>query len=122
MSKIDRMTTAADLLEITSANQDLFVDLNQKDAEIISGGCKLVEITNKTKYDITHVLDGKQYLMKPGEKWYFAAPNGYISFDTDGRDNYKQDKSYTLNNEGKYKFEDNNYTPEISYDLDLYTA
>ena len=126
MSNIDRMTSTSNLLESTFANQDLFVDLTQKDAETISGGYEVFQIKNNTKYNITHILDGhkdKPFLMKPGETWtYTAHQGGNIEFDVDSRNEYQLTKKYNLSNGGVYEFQDNKSTPGNPYDIELYSV
>lgn len=100
---------------------DLVEELNEQDAETISGGYEVFTITNKTNYDITYTLDGKEWLHKPNESWTWTAyKGGNIKFDTDGRNDYNQSQSHNLSNGGVYEFQNNNYTAGNPYDLDLY--
>ncbi|NEO23982.1 hypothetical protein [Moorena sp. SIO4A5] len=105
-----------------SANPDLFVDLNQKDAETISGGYEVFTIRNKTKYNVHYFVDGKlTKFPKPGSSSVWTAyKGGIIKFDIDGRNNYKLWKKYNLANGGVYEFKDNKSTPGNPYDIDLY--
>lgn len=78
-------------------------------------------VKNKTQYDITHVLDGKSFKQKPNESLIFTAySGGIIKFDSDGRKDYVQNKSYNLSNGRTYEFQNNNSTPGNPYDIELY--
>lgn len=102
-------------------NFGLVEELDEQAAEIISGGYEVFTIRNKTQYNITHVLDGTAFLIKPNETWrYTAYQGGIIQLDTDGRDAYKEFKSYNLSDGEIYEFQDNNYTAGNPYDIDLY--
>ncbi|NEP54206.1 MAG: hypothetical protein F6K65_37635 [Moorea sp. SIO3C2] len=103
-----------------SANQDLFVDLNETDAETISGGYEVFTIGNNTPYNINYTIDGTSWTHKPNETWTWTAySGGTIKFDEDLRSyiNYKQ---YDLSHGGVYEFQFNNYTPNNPHDIDLY--
>ncbi|BAZ40316.1 hypothetical protein NIES4101_62770 [Calothrix sp. NIES-4101] len=101
----------------------LVEEIDEQAAETISGGYEVFTIKNKTNYDITYILDGKSFLHKPNEEWIWTAySGGKITFDTDGRNAYKQDQSYNLSNGRTYEFQNNNYTPGNPWDLDLYTV
>ncbi len=115
MSNIDTM------LKNTSTNQDLFLDLNEKAAETISGGYEVFTIKNETKYNLIHRIDGKRFTMKPNSKWiYTAYLGGRIRFDSDMRKGYIQYKRYNLRNGGLYVFKDNKSTVGNPYDINLY--
>lgn len=104
------------------AASDLFVDVNQEDAETVSGGYEVFTIGNKTKYNVGYTIDrGKEFKHKPNQSWVWTAySGGIIKFDEDGRDGYKQYKSYNLANGGKYEFRDNKTTKGNPYDIELY--
>ncbi len=121
MSNIDQMTSTSDLLEITSANQDLFTNLNAEDAETISGGAEVFTIRNNTLYNITYTVDGKSWTHRPNESWTWTAYNGgIIGFDRDVRSNVRDYKSYNLADGKIYAFQNNNNTLGNPYDIDLY--
>ncbi|MBD2385192.1 hypothetical protein [Cylindrospermum sp. FACHB-282] len=104
-------------------NFALVEEIDEQAAEIISGGYEVFTIRNKTQYNITHVLDGKEFLMKPNEEWiYTAYQGGTIKFDVDGRDDYNQSKSYNLSDGKIYEFQDNKYTAGNPYDIELYSV
>lgn len=116
MSNIDK------ILEITCTNHDLFVDLNEKDAEKVSGGYEVFTIYNDTKYNVWYKVDGKSWTHKPGEKWIWTAyKKGIIKFDQDGRSEVKSYKKYNLANGGVYRFKDNKTTTGNPYDIELYS-
>ncbi|OKH53576.1 hypothetical protein NIES2101_10665 [Calothrix sp. HK-06] len=101
----------------------LVKEIDEQAAETISGGYEVFTIKNKTNYNVTHVLDGKSFLIKPNQAYiYTAYSGGIIKFDTDGRDAYKQNKSYNLSNGRIYEFQNNNYTPGNPWDIDLYSV
>ncbi len=115
------MSTIGTILEMNSTNQDLFVDLNQKDAETVSGGYEVFTIRNKTNYNVGYTVDGKSWTHKPGEVWIWTAyKGGKIKFDQDGRSGVKSYKKYNLSNGKIYEFQNNNSTPGNPYDIELY--
>jgi hypothetical protein len=99
-------------------------ELSEQAAETISGGQQEVfTISNKTGYNITHVLDGQAFDIKPNQSWsYVAYRGGIINFDADGRSGYNQNKTYNLGNGHVYEYQDNKSTPCNPYDIDLYTV
>lgn len=102
-------------------NLALVEELDEQAAETISGGYEVFTVKNKTQYNITYVLDGKQFLHKPNESWTWTAySGGTIKFDEDSRSGYQQDKSYNLANGRTYEFQNNNTTPGNPYDIELY--
>ncbi|NEO45012.1 MAG: hypothetical protein F6K55_13120 [Moorea sp. SIO4A3] len=104
-----------------SVNQDLFIDLNDQDAETISGGYEVFTIGNKTPYNINYTVDGTLWTHKPNETWTWTSySGGTIKFDEDVRSNYINYKEYDLANGGVYEFQYNNYTPGNPYDIDIY--
>ncbi|BAY22422.1 hypothetical protein NIES2100_21850 [Calothrix sp. NIES-2100] len=104
-------------------NFALVEELDEQAAEIIAGGYEVFTIRNQTNYNITHTVDGTQFLIQPGEEWtYTAYSGGIIEFDTDGREGYNFTKSYNLDDGGIYEFQNNDYTVGNPYDLDLYSV
>jgi hypothetical protein len=101
-------------------NFGLVQEIDEQAAEIISGGYEVFTIRNKTRYTITHNLDGNLYTIRPNEAWIYTAPKGIIRFDTDGRNQFKEFRTMDLRDGQIYEFQDNNYTPGNPYDLDLY--
>jgi hypothetical protein len=96
-------------------------ELSEQAAETISGGQEVFTIYNKTGYDITHVLDGKAFDIKPNEGWtYTAYSGGIINFDADGRSGVNQNKTYNLGEGHVYEYQDNKSTPGNPYDIELY--
>ncbi len=116
MSNIDTM------LAITSANQDLFVDLNEKDAETVSGGHEVFKVSNQTGYvTIPYRVDGvRTRYPRPGQSSIWTTNGGgRITFDHDfGKSGY-QGKAYNLSHLNKYAFRINTRTA-YKYDVDLY--
>lgn len=104
-------------------NLALVEELDEQAAETISGGYEVFTLKNDTRYNITYIVDGKKWLHKPGESWIWTAySGGKITFDTDGRNDYVQNKSYNLANGGKYEFQDNKKTVGNPYDIELYSV
>ena len=102
------------------ASFGLVEEIDEQAAEIISVGYEVVTIRNKTNYNITYILDGTAFLIKPGEEWTYTAYNGgIIEFDADSRDDYDLSKSYDLDDGQIYEFQDNTYTTGNPYNLDL---
>jgi hypothetical protein len=111
------------MLEITSANQHLLVDLNEEDAETISGGYEVFTVKNKTNYNVGYSVDNKSWTHKPNESWIWTAHSGgTIKFDVDGRADVTHYKSYNLANGGIYEFQDNKSTSGNPYDIELYSV
>ena len=52
-------------LEIIDKNQALFVDLDDKSAQRISGGVEMFIIGNALAATITYNIDGAQYIQEP---------------------------------------------------------
>ncbi|MDM9384118.1 hypothetical protein QUB80_25925 [Chlorogloeopsis sp. ULAP01] len=99
MSNIDKM------LESTSANQDLFVDLNKKDAEALSGGAlERFTISNRTNARIPYSVDGSRLrYLNPGSVASWATTRGgIVAFDYDVRPGV-QLRRRNLSN-GRYTF------------------
>ncbi len=102
-------------------NFALVEELDEQASETISGGYEVFTLVNKTRYNITYILDGKKFLHKPNESWIWTAyKGGKITFDTDGRAGYKESKTYNLSDGRKYEFQDNLSTPGNPYDIELY--
>ena len=102
-------------------NFGLVEEINEQAAEIISGGFGVFTIRNNTGYDITYVLDGTAFLIKPGEESTYtsAYSGGIIEFDADSRDDNVPYKSCDLEDGQIYEFRDNTSTPNNLYDIDL---
>lgn len=114
MSNIDTMP------EITATNQDLFVDLNEKDAEVVSGGGKeRFTIYNQTNVRIPYTVDGKRTGRPYGNSVWTAYKGGIIEFDYDFGRQGVQSRKYNLANGGKYAFRYNRRTG-YSKDIELY--
>jgi hypothetical protein len=110
-----------------SNNQNLWSDfaigaeISEQAAETISGGQEVFTVYNKTGYNITHVLDGYSFDIKPNQGvTYTAYSGGIITFDTDGRSGFTQNKTYDLAEGHIYEYQDNKSTPGNPFDIDLY--
>ncbi|MBR8834809.1 MAG: hypothetical protein DSM106950_12415 [Stigonema ocellatum SAG 48.90 = DSM 106950] len=111
MSNIDLMT---------SANQDLFIDLNAENAETFNGGYEVFTIRNNTNANVGYDIDGTLKQQPSGTSVTWTAYNGgIITFDDDVRGN-QQYKSYNLANGQTYEFRPNYNTTGNPYDIDLY--
>lgn len=113
------------MLEITSANQDVFMDLNDEDAQTISGGAtEVFTVRNRTSNaNINYFLDGKasgNQGVGSGLVWT-AYSGGIIHFDADTRGDVYVSKKYDLSNGRIYEFRDDP-TPGNPYDIELYTV
>ncbi|WP_414565040.1 MULTISPECIES: hypothetical protein [unclassified Anabaena] len=108
--------------ESTSANQDLFVDLNEKEAETVSGGAlERFTIINRTNARIPYTVDGKRTLnANPNSvvRWT-TGRGGIVAFDYDVRRPGVQLRRYNLSNNRRYEFRPDSRT---SYrgDINLY--
>lgn len=130
MLNANKMTAASDLSSLSvedckmlkvPADQNLFMDLNEKDSETVSGGHEVFTIKNTTNYTISFILDGTLFTQRPNESFiYTAFAGGNILLDTDGRSWHTQLKSYNLDEGELYEFQDNNSTRGNPWDLDLY--
>ncbi|MEH2447305.1 MAG: hypothetical protein V7K18_16310 [Nostoc sp.] len=102
----------------------LLEELDEQAGETITGGYEVFTVTNKTKYNITYLVDGvSSKVQKPGQGLIWTAyKGGIIKFDTDSRDKYVQNKSYNLADGKKYEFQDNKSTPGNPYDINLYSV
>jgi hypothetical protein len=102
-------------------NQDLFTDLNEKDAEAINGGFEIFTIQNDvSNYSMAYTLDGSSATLNPN--YYverIAIFGGLIQFDADARSGYQPSQTYNLENGRTYSFQPNYYTSN-PYDFDLY--
>ena len=113
MSKINKR------LENTFTNRDL-IELNDENAETISGGYELFTIKNQTNYNVGYSVDGKIWQHKPNYIWRWStSEEGIINFDTDGRLGVKSYKKYNLAGGKTYAFRDNTSTFD-PYDIELY--
>ncbi|MDZ8077958.1 MAG: hypothetical protein RMY36_021180 [Nostoc sp. SerVER01] len=113
MSNIDKM------LESTSANQDLFVDLNEKDAETVSGGLETFTVRNQTNLRIPYTVDGEQTNRPYGDSVWTTGKGGEIDFDYDFGVPGVQSRKYNLNNGRTYAFRYDTRT-DYGQDIDLY--
>ena len=124
MSNINKM------LEMTSINQELFVDLNQQDAETVSGGIlgipnpfskEKFTIYNQTNLRIPYKVDGKEtsYPYGGSQVTWTTNKGGKISFDYDVGKSGVQLRKFNLENGRKYAFR---YDTRTSYahDIELY--
>ncbi|PHM06621.1 hypothetical protein [Nostoc sp. 'Peltigera malacea cyanobiont' DB3992] len=113
MLNIDKM------LETTSANQDLFVDLNEKDAETVSGGLEVFTVRNETGGRIPYTVDGTLTNRPYGDSVWTTGRGGIIDFDTDFGLSGVQSRKYNLADGRTYAFR---YDTTTSYteDIDLY--
>ncbi|MEH2361657.1 hypothetical protein [Nostoc sp.] len=113
MSNIDKM------LESTSTNQYLFVDLNEKDAETVSGGLAFT-IRNETDNRIPYAVDGTQ-TNRPygGSVSNWTTGEGKIDFDYDFGLEGVQSRKYSLADGHTYAFRYDNNTG-YDKDIDLY--
>ena len=117
------MSTSGTKANITSINQNLFVDLNEKSAETISGGAlEIFSVANQTRnVNINrYYVDRKASRLLPGRKnYWYTYKGGIIRFDSDFGRKGNQEKRYNLRNGRKYAFRLNTRTP-YKYDIDLY--
>jgi hypothetical protein len=116
MSNIDKM------LESTSANQDLFVDLNEKDAETVSGGAvERFTISNQTDARIPYAVDGRRTSNpNPGSvSVWTTGQGGIIDFDYDVLRSGVQLRRYDLSNNRQYAFRPDTRTP-YGGDIELF--
>jgi hypothetical protein len=111
MSNIDK---------ILHANQDLFTNLTEQDAEAINGGAEQFTIQNDvSNYTMSYSIDGTSDRLQPGySQGWTAYSGGTIEFDSDGRSGF-QSKEYDLSNGGIYSFQPNTSTSN-PYDFELY--
>ena len=119
------MSNTNEVFATISTNQDLFIELNDANAETVSGGYEVFTVRNETKYDIDYFVDGtktKAKFAKPGTGSVWTAyKGGIIEFDVDGRDHYTELKKYDLSDGGVYAFRENTSTPSNPYDIELYS-
>lgn len=111
MSNIDK---------ILHAHQDLFTELDPKNAETINGGAERFRVQNEvSNYSMSYDIDGTSDSLQPGyyQDWT-AYSGGIISFDSDGRSGF-QSKEYNLGNGRTYAFRPNSSTSN-PYDFELY--
>ncbi len=110
MSNINKM------LESTSANQDLLVDLNETDSETLSGGSERFTVRNETTVRIPYTVDGTKTTRPYGDSVWTTGRGGIIDFDTDfGREGV-QSRKYNLADGRTYAFR---YDTRTSYDKDI---
>lgn len=120
MSNIDTM------IEMNSTNQDLFVELNEKDAETISGGIincfdfsERFTIYNQTNVRIPYTIDGTRTSRPDGDSVWTTDGGGIIAFDLDFGQSGVQLQRYNLSNGSKYAFRYNTDTSNPN-DIELY--
>ena len=114
------MSNTSTMLEINTEKQDLFVDLNGKDAETVSVGAReRFTIYNQTSLRIPYVVDGKRTTRPYGNSVWTTYRGGIIKFDYDFGRPGVQSRPYNLANGGKYAFRYNTNTP-YAYDIELY--
>lgn len=78
-------------IKITATNQEIFIDLNEKDSETISGGqLKGSEIKNLTNLSIDYTVDGEKLITNPGNDDFIAYERGLIKYQG-GRKFYLRD-------------------------------
>ncbi|MDZ8088933.1 MAG: hypothetical protein RMY16_25800 [Nostoc sp. DedQUE12b] len=114
------MSNINTMLESTSANQHLFVDLNENDAETLSGGLETFTIYNETGLRIPYTVDGTLTVRPYGDSEWTTGQGGIIKFDYDFGLEGVQLRTYNLADGGKYAFR---YDARTSYaqDIELYT-
>jgi hypothetical protein len=114
------MSNINTMLESTSAKQHLFVDLNENDAEIVSGGSERFTIYNETNARIPYTVDGKRTSRPYGNSVWTTGKGGIIKFDYDFGLAGVQLRTYNLADGGKYAFR---YDSRTSYaqDIELYS-
>ncbi|NEO66063.1 MAG: hypothetical protein F6J98_39020 [Moorea sp. SIO4G2] len=74
------------------ANQDLFVDLNETDAETVSGGIvrrggagqnEIFKIKNQLPFRVAYIIDGRARNLRPGQSvLWFTNEGGNVTFDS----------------------------------------
>lgn len=113
--------------KMTSNQQNLFEDLNQKDAETVSGGLwnpfakETFTIYNETKARIPYTVDWKKTTHPYGgssQKWSTRL-GGFIRFDYDMGRKGAQVRKYNLSDGGKYAFRYDMKT-DYAHDIELY--
>ena len=106
--------------KITDHNQALFVDLDDKSSEIISGGIKTFSIKNTLNSPIIYYIDGAEYKQDPATEIQWATTgNGKIEFDSSWQDGY-QGKTWTLLNNSTNEFQLDKTTTWVTGDFDIY--
>jgi hypothetical protein len=116
------MSNTGKMLESTFANQDLFIGLNEKDAETVSGGAlERFTISNQTNARIPYTVDGKRTSYpNPGSVSVWTTGQGGITaFDYDARRPGVQLRRYNLSNNRQYAFRPDTRT-SYKGDIDLY--
>jgi hypothetical protein len=112
MSNIDK---------ILHANQALFTNLTEQDAQAINGGYETFTIQNDvSNYYMSYSVDGTSARLDPGryEDWT-AYGGGLVEFDKDARSGYQASQTYNLDSGRTYAFRLNTSTSN-PYDFDLY--
>jgi hypothetical protein len=113
------MSNINTMLESTSANQHLFVDLNEDDAETLSGGLERFTIYNETGLRIPYTVDGTLTGRPYGDSVWTTGRGGIVDFDYDFGLAGVQSRKYNLADGRKYAFR---YDTRTSYtqDIELY--
>ncbi|HEY9766942.1 MAG TPA: hypothetical protein V6C71_00360 [Coleofasciculaceae cyanobacterium] len=108
-------------LEMTATKQVLFEDLNNKDAETVSGGAvEKFTIYNQTNGGRNpYTVDGTRTSRPYGNSEWTTGKGGIIKFDYDYGRSGVQQRTYDLSDGRKYAFR---YDTRTSYadDIDLY--
>ncbi len=110
-------------IKITDSNQALFVDLDNKGAEIISGGVESFKIKNKLGRDVKYSIDGsKSYNQKKDSTVIWATTGeGRIDYDASFEPG-TQHKRHNLVDQTRYIFQYDTETWWNSEDFKLYIA
>jgi hypothetical protein len=123
MSNIDA------ILKSISDNQDLLIELNEENAETISGGryengggkYKIFQIRNNSQGTNPYTVDGvrTKFPYDKENSFWVTDDKGIIAFDYDYGQSGVQLRRYTLQNGRKYEFRRNTNTA-YTLDIDLY--
>lgn len=99
---------------------DLVEPLNNRDAEVISGGLESFQIKNTLGRDVIYSIDGADYTQKKDSTvTWVTTGKGTISFDASFESGY-QDKTYNLTDNRRYEFQYDSETWWNSDDFELY--
>lgn len=103
----------------SSHNDVLFSDLNEKEAEIITGGVKSFTIKNTIDRSIIYEIDNAEYTQRPNStiKWVTNG-RGEIVFDASFAPGFQR-RSWTLTNLSTNEFQYNLSTWDTQ-DFDIY--
>ena len=110
---------------VSCANQDLFIELNDRNSETVSGGrVEIFKIRNQTNnIRIPYSVDGvRTPYPKPGQgSLWSTGRGGIITFDFDFRRAVVKKRKYNLANGRKYAFRLNKKT-RYRFDINLYNV